>query len=318
MLSKACGFLSFASHAAASMALATLTGSTDGGALNEEFRKDQELLQDAQLWWGKQASSQEGKGQNSGHNFQKHHFPLDARTDCWFCLASPTCEKHLIVSLSNHSYIAMAKGPVNNYHALIVTINHGISEDDDDSKKEHIIGAFLEPDPSAVAEIEDTKLRMRNHANKKLDKDLYVFERAIPTKKGYHPHVNCIPIERGLGPKLRSTMLSMAAADSKYGNGFELREIQNPEMNVNTILKSTDDLDGYFYVEIPFGGSDIKRYLYKYNAKDTATKFVPLEFGREVLASVVENQKIASWKNNVMTKEQEEECTTEFRKSFEE
>jgi len=112
-------------------------------------------------------------------------------------------------------------------------------------------------------------------------------------------------------------MLSMAAAPSKFGNGFELNEIQNPDMSVTTILKNSDDIDGYFYAEIPDENNGSKRYLYKYNTSDTSTKFVPLEFGREVLASVLGDPKVASWKENVLTKEQEEEVTMEYRESFE-
>jgi hypothetical protein len=312
-----CGFMDFASHAAASMALATLTGSTDGGNLLKEINKGEKVLKEAQLWWATtKSNTQQTPGQEHGHKFGKHHFPLDARTDCWFCLASPTCEKHLIVTLYDTCYVTMPKGQLNKHHTLIVSINHSSSDSTDDSKSKNIIGAFLDPNPSVVAEIEDTKDKIRKHANTVLDQDLFVFERAIPTKGGYHAHVNCIPIDRNLGTKIRSTMLSMAAAQSKYGDGFELREIQNPEMSVNTILKNDDELDGYFYAEIPFGPNDVKRYLYKYNAKNTGTKFVPLQFGREVLASVAKNPNLATWKNCVLTKEQEEEYATDFRKSF--
>ncbi len=305
-----CGFLMFASHAAASMALATLTGSTDGGDLLEDFHQNKDLLQGAQLWWGKN-TAQEPTGKTLEHH------PLDSRTDCWFCLASSTCEKHLIVNLCQSCYVTMPKGPVNKHHTLIVPINHSSSEHSDGTKKSQIIGAFLDPDSTIVAEIDETKDKIRRHAKTKLQRDLFVFERAIPTKKGYHSHVNCIPIEKGLGAKLRTIMLSMGAAPSKYGLGFDLVEIQNPDIKVHTILKNSDDLDGYFYAEIPVDDSDeIKRYLYKYNANDSETKFVPLQFGREVLASVLGDPKVASWKECLLTKEQEEEFTAEYRESF--
>lgn len=29
---------------------------------------------------------------------------------CWFCLASPSVEKHLIISVGNNAYLALAKG----------------------------------------------------------------------------------------------------------------------------------------------------------------------------------------------------------------
>ncbi len=320
MVSKQnCGFLEFASHAAASMALATLTGSTNGGQLVIDFDQDhefQDMFKNVELWWSKKSCSQHNVGSENGHNFQQHHFPPDARTDCWFCLASPTCEKHLIVNLANYSYVTMPKGPVNQNHVLIVPINHSSSENTTDTKKKHIIGALLDPDNRVVAEIEDIKEKIRMHAKTVLEKDLFVFERAIPTKGGYHAHINCIPIERGLGQKLRSTMVSMAATKSKHCNGFELREIQNPDIKTTTLLRNDDDLDGYFYAEI-FEGNDVKRFLYKFNAEDKSTKSVPLEFGRAVYASVVNDLNLASWKGCVLEKKTEEEYTTQYRLSFE-
>lgn len=320
MVSKEnCGFLEFASHAAASMALATLTGSTNGGQLTINSDQDhefQEILKDVELWWSKKSSPQNDTGNENGHKFQQHHFPPDARTDCWFCLASPTCEKHLIVNLADYCYVTMPKGPVNKNHTLIVPINHSGSENTDDTKNKHIIGALLDPDPRVVKEIENIKENIRMHANTVLKKDLFVFERAIPTKGGYHAHINCIPIERGLGKKIRSTMLSMAASKSKHYNGFEMREIQNPDIKTTTILRNDDDLDGYFYAEI-FEGSDVKRFLYKVNAEDKSTKTVPLEFGRAVLASVVNDPNLASWKGCVLEKAIEEEYTAQYRQSYE-
>lgn len=308
-----CGFLDFASHAAASMALATMTGSTNGGNLLDEFKiKDDNgdvFQEDMQIWWGKKTSPVK----ESRHNFQKHHFPLDARTDCWFCLASPTCEKHLIVSLAEYSYITMPKGGVNEHHALIVPINHSGAENDGEK---HVIGAFLE-EPSIVQEMEETKEMLRRHANEKLGKDLLVFERAIPTKGGYHAHINCIPVERGLGSKIRATMTSMASTKSKYGNGFDLREIQNPDIGITSLLKNDEDLDGYFYIEIPFGGKEqMKRFLYKFNSSNKDTKLPSVQFGREILASVLEKPEIASWKNCVLSKEEEERLANDFSTSI--
>jgi hypothetical protein len=302
-----CGFLLFASHAAASMALATLTSSTDGGNLLNEFSNENEQLKEAQLWWGRKSTHE------SINQDKRYNSPLNARTDCWFCLASPTCEKHLIVSLSNNSYITMPKGPINIHHTLVVPINHSSSGNPEDSADKNIIGAFLDPNAD---EIEETIAKIRQHASTKLEKDLYVFERAIPTKQGYHSHVNCVPIERGMGQKIRDTMLSIAATKCKFGNGFELCEIQNPDISINTVLKNSDNLDGYFYAEIPFFGGDNKRLLYKYNSNDTTTKFVPLQFGREVLAAVVGDPNIASWKTCILTQEQEEVSATEYRQSY--
>jgi hypothetical protein len=317
-----CAFLDFASHAAASMALATLTGSVDGGLLQSDVGSDDDTLKDAlrevQLWWARPKDTPSG-GDGHGHNlqFRSQHFPADARKDCWFCLASPTCEKHLIVSVLDNCYITMPKGPVNKHHALLVPVNHSV---DEATSKRPILGAFLDPTPGAIADLEAAKEKLRKYALEELESDLFVFERAIPTRGGYHAHINCIPIAKGLGAKIRTTMLS-AAAMTNRGNGFELRELQNPDISVTNILKNADDdgLVGYFYAEVPFGeNGEIKRFLYTALDKgDGFRKQVPLQFGREVLASVLGDNNLAHWKGCVKSTEVEEEYTQAFRKAFE-
>ena len=41
---------------------------------------------------------------------------------CWFCLSSAEVEKHLIVSVGEHSYLAMAKGALTGDHVMILPI----------------------------------------------------------------------------------------------------------------------------------------------------------------------------------------------------
>ncbi len=43
---------------------------------------------------------------------------------CWFCLGSPTVEKHLVVGLAQKVYLALPKGTLTDGHVLIVPISH--------------------------------------------------------------------------------------------------------------------------------------------------------------------------------------------------
>ncbi|KAG7231767.1 hypothetical protein INR49_010405 [Caranx melampygus] len=43
---------------------------------------------------------------------------------CWFCLASPQVEKHLVISIGTHCYLALAKGGLTPHHVLILPIGH--------------------------------------------------------------------------------------------------------------------------------------------------------------------------------------------------
>lgn len=321
-----CAFLDFASHAAASMALAVMTGSTDGGDLQHNATSEEKVLDESirnvQLWWArpKEVSlpADEYKSKD-GFVFKQQHYPPDARKDCWFCLASPTCQKHLIVSVNDYCYVTMPKGPVNDHHSLIVPVNHSASGEQHSSR--NIIGAFMDPSPGLSQDLENTKDKLRTFARDELGKDLFVFERAIPTRGGYHAHVNCIPIDKGLGPQLRTEMMKFAAA-SNEGRGFQLREIQSADLSINSILSNANedgDLNGYFYAEIPFGDNDIKRFVYIMNSsqRDNGQRNgVPLQFGREVLSSVLGDPRLAHWKGCEQSQEVEAQYTETFREQL--
>ena len=300
---KGFGFLDFASHAAASMALASLTGSTDGGTLvptdgdNDSDNAPPPRLVGTVLQWALATSSSNQDGQimetASGIKFQRKHFPKDSRTDCWFCLASPTCEKHLITSVHNECYMTLPKGQIHPGHVLLVPVTHSST------------GALSVPD--VADEMERLKEGLRRHAAAQYDgSELFCFERAIQTKGGYHTHVQCVPVPPGSGPKLQATMLHMAKKD------FALRPV-NSDIPLSSL--TADHEEGYFYAEVPISTKEYKRFLYR--ATDgTRNAHIPLQFGREVLASVLDNPDLAHWKACVVDEEQETKLATAFRESF--
>jgi diadenosine tetraphosphate (Ap4A) HIT family hydrolase len=292
------GFLDFASHAAASMALATITGSTDGGVILPNAKDRPEILVGVALNWAhaKTEKTTDVIEDASGFCFERKHFPADSRKDCWFCLASESCEKHLITGVFNSCYAAMPKGPVHQGHVLLIPVQHSSQ------------GALY--DPIISDEMDSIKAKLREHAARVYDMDLFVFERAIQTKRGYHTHVQCIPVEKKLGLKLQTTMLAQAQKAD-----MQLREL-NSDLGLASVLNSDDENDGgYFYAEIPGGGNEFKRYLHKAN---TESRTVPLQFGREVLAAVLGKPELAHWKSCVVDKDQEAEIAAAFRKAMEE
>lgn len=285
------GFLEFASHAAASMALATLTGSTDGGVVVQESTHLPKDFAGLVLNWSSGSHGQASQliQDVSGFKFERKHFPADSRHDCWFCLASDTCEKHLITGVYDKCYMAMPKGPVHPGHVLLIPVQHSSQ------------GALK--DPSVSEEMEALKCKLRSHADMSYDKDIFVFERAIQTKGGYHTHVQCIPVPRQLGSKIEATMLAQARS-----NGMDMRQLKS-DISLASIL---NDEDGYFYAEIPVAKSEPKRYLYRTNSNSSC----PLQFGREIVAAVLAKPELAHWKSCVLEKEQEARVAADFRESF--
>jgi diadenosine tetraphosphate (Ap4A) HIT family hydrolase len=292
------GFLEFASHAAASMALATVTGSTDGGmVLPEAPALPGKEFESVRLHWGhskpKNAKEQEFvEDPESGFRFERKHFPVDSRRDCWFCLASESCEKHLITGVYDQCYSAMPKGPIHEGHVLLVPVQHTSQ------------GALV--DDKLSEEMDKLKAALREHASKEYDMDLFIFERAMQTKGGYHTHVQCVPVPRQKGMEIRATMVAQARRSNA-----DIREITS-DLGVAAVIGSSEDDRGYFYAEIPVSSSDYRRFLYKAGENGS----LPLQFGREVVATVLRKPDLAHWKSCVVDKEKEGELAAKLRESL--
>lgn len=61
---------------------------------------------------------------NNKKGFKKRPRPEFDQGKCWFCLASPNVEKHLVISVGDVAYLALAKGGLVNEHLLILPIEH--------------------------------------------------------------------------------------------------------------------------------------------------------------------------------------------------
>jgi diadenosine tetraphosphate (Ap4A) HIT family hydrolase len=194
------GFLEFASHAAATMALAAVTKSTDGGLIQEQpdgAPVPSAELVGTNLRWAKGGPPANKKGSRDevleALGLKRQIFPADNRTDCWFCLASPSCETHLITGVYDEWYAAMPKGPVHPGHILLVPVTHTRE------------GAWNLND-----EWVELVEKLQQHAASAYDMDLFVFERSMETKGGYHTHVQCVPVPRDSVTKLQTTMMAHA------------------------------------------------------------------------------------------------------------
>ena len=73
--------------------------------------------------------------------------------------------------------------------------------------------------------------------------------------------------------------------------------------------------DSYFYAEIRTRTNQ-QKFLYRCEAGDENASRVPLQFAREVLASVLNNPKLAHWKACVVDHEQETQLASDLRNSF--
>jgi len=209
--------------------------------------------------------------------------PSSQTGPCWFCLSGAEVEKHLIISIGSHSYIALPKGGLTPYHVLILPITHHSST--------------LELPDEVNEEIERFKIALKKCFKTALGQVTVFFERNY---KSQHLQLQVVPI-----PKEVSENVKIAFEEKAEEDSLELVEMPEHAKLCQMAPSGTP----YFYVEV--GGSF--RLFHK------VRKGFPLQFGREVLASntLLNMEERADWKECKVDKEEETRIASNFRKIFE-
>ncbi|XP_013361667.1 PREDICTED: CWF19-like protein 1 isoform X4 [Chinchilla lanigera] len=203
---------------------------------------------------------------------------------CWFCLASPEVEKHLVVNIGTHCYLALAKGGLSDDHVLILPIGHYQS--------------VVELSAEVVEEVEKYKATLRCFF-KSRRKQCVLFERNY---KSHHLQLQVIPVP-----------LSCCATDD-IKDAF-ITQAQEQQIELLEIPEHSDIKQiaqpgaAYFYVELDTGEKLFHRIKRNF----------PLQFGREVLASeaILNIPQKSDWRQCQLSKEEEETLAYRFRKDFE-
>ena len=115
---------------------------------------------------------EEGAGSHRSKKRQKKDRYL--RMDCWYCVASPSCEKHLIASVNDYSYLSLPKGGINARHVQIIPIDHEI--------------AFAALSTESVMEVAKYKSALTRFFNEKYNSVPLFFERNILLGKAAQRH----------------------------------------------------------------------------------------------------------------------------------
>lgn len=241
---------------------------------------------------GQAAQQEQGRKRPSdGDRYPGHqHQPKQPRKPpqptgpCWFCLASPQVEKHLVVSIGTHCYVALAKGCLTPDHLLLLPIGHYQSVVD-------LASEVLE-------EMERYKSALRKFY-KSRGKHCILFERNY---RSQHLQLQAVPV-----PLEKCATADLKEAFMVQGQEQQIELMEIPE---HTDLKQiAPPGTPYFYVELDTG----EKLYYRIQ------KHFPLQFGREVLASeaVLNIPTRADWRDCKYTREEEEELTKDVRSQFE-
>ncbi|KAB0804662.1 hypothetical protein PPYR_01632 [Photinus pyralis] len=205
------------------------------------------------------------------------------QSKCWFCLASPSVEKHLVVAVGNSVYLAVAKGGLVDQHLLICPVEHHQS-------------SIALPD-SVVVEVDKFKDALRSMYILKQMEPVF-FERNYKTS---HMQIQAVPIPLAAQKELKDIF-----RDEAEGHGFVLEELESHNRLDQVLAKGVP----YFCVELPN-----KTILY---TKIQSSMNFPINFGRQVLASgpILNLPDKIDWKECVVKKEIEEKLVASLRKAF--
>ncbi|KAI3787110.1 hypothetical protein L1987_41327 [Smallanthus sonchifolius] len=234
-----------------------------------------------------------GENCNFKHSLQEG----DRRTnssrskECWFCLSSPNVESHLITSVGENCYCALAKGPLVQDHMLILPI-------------EHLPNTLSSP---PEFEIELVKFQNSLEAYFKSHKKEVVFFEWVYLK-ATHANLQAIPIPSNRASAVKS-IFNLAAEKL----GFKFMEMKSDgSLEGRKLLRAQfDGKFSLFYVELP--GGTILLHAVEENEK------FPVQFGREVLAGLLNMADRADWRNFKLDKEEEEiKMVERFKSSFQE
>jgi len=131
---------------------------------------------------------------------------------CWFCLSNPNVTKHLIVSIGDESYLALAKGGLleDGSHFLIIPITHipcnnNLINAPPDEEEEIDKDALLEEMGKYKKILSDY---YQSHENKKI----ICFEvyGGFDGKKYRHMHIQVVPVPENIEQNIESSFIAEA------------------------------------------------------------------------------------------------------------
>lgn len=225
---------------------------------------------------------------NSNRRFRSHSASTNRSKECWFCLSSPNVESHLIITVGENLYCALAKGPLVDDHVLLVPVEHSPST------------LSLPPDCQRELYRYQSSLRMYSKTQRK---EFIFFE--LISKRGTHANLQAVPIPQ---TKVSSVKNIFNLAAKKLGFEFEMIK-GDGTTEARELLKSKfDGKSGFFYVEL-HDGTILGHTI------DENENF-PVQFGREVLAGLLKMPDRADWRNCKLGKDEEVKVVEDFKSRF--
>lgn len=232
-----------------------------------------------QFFWSQDDGNYGKRGRRDEPQRKRFKPAVEAGEKCWFCLQSPDLEKHLIICVGEHFYLALAKGPVNNFHTLIIPIEHVQS------------AALFNQDQ--FQELEIFKRSLKKLFDSKNETVIF-FERNYMSS---HANINAVGIPREIEWQLSETLKDKAEE-------FSLQFETIPKLES---AKDLPERGAYFVVEFP-NETMITRTMNKF----------PINFGRDFVCAetLLNAEDRIDWRNCKIPKNMEIDIVNAYKEKY--
>lgn len=208
---------------------------------------------------------------------------------CWFCLSSDKIDKHLILTIGQYCYLALAKGGLLDNHLMIMPIEHIRSISDEKSNSKELLSELDRFKDSLVSYFEEQS------------KGVVFFERNF---KSVHWQLQAIPVPIDDIVSIEIDIKSISKKYYKNSNYVDLPD----SCPLGDRVKNQDP---YFFWQIEPLGS---RFFTPIDSKDPCH----LQLGRMILSdsSILNCPDKVDWKTCIKTREEYEAIVDEIKKGY--
>lgn len=237
--------------------------------------------------------------------------------ECFFCLSNPNIATHLITSIGNESYLTTAKGPLTTSetypklgfpgHMLIIPFAHSPS-----------FSAILDPDTRLATYQEMQKYRHSLHSMLKrtTGTELGAVTWEVSRSNGIHIHWQFLPVP--------SNLIKKGLVDAAFR--VEAENLQYPKFEPSGFAEddSLENRPGDFFRVWIWNSSESEVESFSSNANSEQRLILQLtpdfrfdlQFGRRVLAKLLQLDHRINWRDDVQSHEEEQANADTFKKAF--
>lgn len=198
-----------------------------------------------------------------------------SKTPCWFCLSSPTVEKHLIVAIGTHCYLTLAKGGLVEEHFLLIPIEH--------------IGSITSRENSE--ELLAEKEQFINHIVKYFEEksmSVAFFERNF---RSVHWQIQAVPISKEIMRDMKKKIHSLSKKHYSKCTYIDF----SPSLKISDIIPPGAP---YLHWRLE---PESQSFACKIDVKDS---IFPVQLPRMVLAQIMDCPDRIDWKKCCKTREE--------------